>query len=369
MKLRKTIGFCLSMLLMAGSAAAQQVNVTGMGADRESALRDVMRMGVENVVGTFVDSKVLVDRSVVVMDEINTNSRGFVRDIKVLNEGQRNGSYVIDALVDVDTNPNGQLMSKLQLVMGLNDPRIAVIVLKNKSGVVENDENAETAMNDKLLELGFSHVVDAAIVSRIYDAALLNSIYNGERNLSGNNGNMGADFLVLGKATPRSQNVQIPNYRGGNGYQSTMLNTGTAQLNVKVIKLATGEIVATYSVDAKGMGNSLEWAEDEALKQAAVLSANKLEEKFKKLQTNLIGGVQLNITCGNANKVDRIVEAIKAIHGVNGVVLREQNGSKYVFSIDTLQTPGSIVANLRRDRTLGVNVGGVTASSATISAN
>ena len=49
-------------MLLAQTASAQMVTVEGYGPDRGSALRDAERLAVENVVGTFIDSKTLVSQ-------------------------------------------------------------------------------------------------------------------------------------------------------------------------------------------------------------------------------------------------------------------------------------------------------------------
>lgn len=359
-------GVCLGLLLLTSNALAQEVIVTGFGTDKDSAAKDAMRSAVENVVGTYIDSKTLVEQNTVALDEIYSNSRGFVRNVSILEQGNANGAYYVKARVDVDTNPDGTLMNKMQLLMALNDPRIAVVVLKNTAdGTVENDENAETAMNEKLLELGFSHVVDANIVSKLQSSEILNAVYNGERGLLNDSGSLGIDYLILGKAQPRSQKISLPNRYGD--YNETMLFTGTAQLNVKIIKFDTGDIIGTFSVDAKAVDNSNDWAQDKALKEAAVNAAEKLEEKFRRLQTHQTGGVQLHISCNDPSKVEELKRELGNISGVNNVYLREQNGSKFIIELDTLQSPGFIVSSLRRNSRLNIVSEGVSNAKANIS--
>ena len=130
-------------ILFSNVALAQQVTVDGVGADKESALRDAMRNAVEAVVGTMIDSRTLIDKNVVALDEIYSKSQGFVKDIKILQESQTGGMYRIKANVDVNTNPDTQLMNRLQMIMLLNDPRIAVVVLRGNSGssAPVSDEN------------------------------------------------------------------------------------------------------------------------------------------------------------------------------------------------------------------------------------
>ncbi len=96
---------------------AQQVTVDGVGTDKEGAVRDAMRNAVETVVGTMIDSRTLIDKNVVALDEIYSKSQGFVKDIKILQESQSGGMYRVRASVDVNTSPDTQLMNRLQMMM------------------------------------------------------------------------------------------------------------------------------------------------------------------------------------------------------------------------------------------------------------
>ena len=111
-----------ALLLLTASAAAQQVVVDGAGIDRETALRDASRNAVEQVVGTLVDSRTLAQNAAVQLDEIYTKSQGFVTDIKLLSQTNQAGIVHIRAQVEVNTNPDAQLRSNLNMLMMLNDP-------------------------------------------------------------------------------------------------------------------------------------------------------------------------------------------------------------------------------------------------------
>lgn len=101
----------ISLALFIQTAAAQQVVVDGMGTDKESALRDASRNAVEQVVGTMIDSKTLVNNAVVALDTIYTKSQGFVTNQEILSQDERDGMVHVRARIDVNTNPDSQLMS------------------------------------------------------------------------------------------------------------------------------------------------------------------------------------------------------------------------------------------------------------------
>ena len=357
--------------LFTNVALAQQVTVDGVGADKESALRDTMRNAVETVVGTMIDSRTLIDKNVVALDEIYSKSQGFVKDIKILQESQTGGMYRIKANVDVNTNPDTQLMNRLQMIMLLNDPRIAVVVLRGNSGsgAPVSDENgnmisgqsnsgtdqiSETALNEKLLELGFTHVVDTDTVTRLYDLPALCSIYNGEQSGFVNNGYLGIDYLVLGKSETDAQKISLPDDKGN--YVETMLTGTKSNLHVKIIKFATGELVGTFSVEGQGIENNTNRADNKALKDAAAKAAQKLEEKFRKLGAQPFTGMRMTVSANDYTNVEKLMQEIRAISGVQNVYVRERNGNKTILDVDTTQKPHIIVNSLRQRSKLGVFV-------------
>jgi hypothetical protein len=354
---RKILGALLGLTFLMNTCSAQEVTVTGSGTDRDSATRDAMRMAVEQVVGTFIDSKTLVEKSAVALDEVYAKSQGYVRNVRILNEGQGSAGYMVTATVDVDTNSDSALMDRMSMIMMLNDPRIAVVILKddpNTAGEVINDDISETALNDKLLELGFSHVVDANLLSKLQNSALLNSIYNGQRGLVGEVDSYGIDYLVLGKAKTDAQAITVP-ARGG-GYVQTLLNSGRASLNVKIIKFDTGDIVGTFAVNGQGVDNSNERANDKALQDASGKAAEKLQEKFKKLTAAVTQSVQVKVTANDYDKVTQLVEELRHVSGVQNVYIREHNGRNTLLELDTVQKPHFILQSLKQNSKLGIFV-------------
>ena len=162
-----------SLLAACNVAAAQWIEVTGVGEDADSALRDAKRSAVEQVVGTYISSETLVSQASVVQDEIYAKAVGFVTDVKVLDEGRRAGAYRVRANVNVNTNPSSELMNRVEMIRALGDPRIGVVVFKESSGDEYSssqkgyDDITEESINAKLLSMGFSHVVDTNIVAKL----------------------------------------------------------------------------------------------------------------------------------------------------------------------------------------------------------
>lgn len=270
------------LMLINISASAQEVTADGTGRNRDEAIANAERAAVEQVVGNFVDSQTLVGNAMLKLDEIYTRAQGFVSGVKILSEGISKGLYKVTARMNVESEPNSALIGQLETVMRLNDPRITVIMMRDNMAAGTHDELAESALNDKLLAVGFSHIVDADIVANLENAQLLERLYNGEKGLVGVGSSYGADYLVLGQTHTNSQNVQLPDYKTG-GYKTMAMIVANADITAKIIKLTTGEIVGTFSVTAKGNDVIKDNSERNAIRNAAENAALELEKKFKKL--------------------------------------------------------------------------------------
>ena len=367
-KCRRIIwGMVIGMALLGQTAAAQQVVVDGMGTDKESALRDASRNAVEQIVGTMVDSKTLVSNAVVALDTIYTKSQGFVTNQEILSQDERDGMVHVRARIDVNTNPDSQLMSNLNMIMSLNDPRIAVIVLKqNGQGqVTGHDTIAESALNDRLLSLGFTHVIDANIVSSLENAQLLNQIYNGSSGITSLGQSLGADYVVLGRTRAQSQGISLPDGKGG--YEPTLLKTGNATLSAKIIKFDTGDIVGTFTSTAKGVENSEEMAEQKAIQQVSDEAAKKLEEKFRHFSSIAEAAVRMEVYTNDYGAVQQLVQDLRALPVVQNVYLREHQNGKAILSIETTERPDTLVQLLRRQTNLGLFIASVTANNIKLS--
>ena len=280
--MKKFLLTILFLILMTASALAQEVVAEGFGATRDEAIRRAEQAAVEQVVGVYIDAETLVENAAVKLDELYAASQGFVNGVQILSENRTAEGYFVRAKMNVEAEAHTELMSRLETIMRLNDPRITVIMLKDNAPAGTHDELSEAAVNDRLLELGFNHVVDADIVANLENAVLLERIYNGERGLVGVGDSYGADYLVLGKTHAGAGNLVLPNYKTG-GYKNHPLNLGNADITAKIIKLKNGEIVGTFTVSGKGNGVNSDVAERAAIKIAAQNAAAEIERKFKKV--------------------------------------------------------------------------------------
>lgn len=368
--MRKYFGTLCGLLFLANTAFAHTTTVDGVGVDKDSAVKDAMRNAVENVVGTYIDSNTLISQSRVVEDEIYAKSVGFVTDIKVLNESNVNGVYRIKAIVDVNTNPNSELVNKIAVIKSLGDPRIGVIVFKGsntaESGAYgrEYDEIIEESINKKLLNMGFSHVLDTNIVSKLRNSSLLNSIYNGETNLLSDSSSYGVDVLVLAKSNVDATKINLIQ---GESAIDTQLVRGNALITGKVIMLATGNIQGTFSVKGQGVDISEASAGNKALLNASEAVASEVEKVLRKKAAKVEDSIQINASVQDYDKLQELVNALKKLKNVQGVKVREYQNGKAIIDVDSSLKPHVIYRMIKDNSSLNVFNEGMTNNSMEIS--
>ena len=338
--MKKLLSFAavLIIALIVNAAEAKEVTVDGTGTDRDSALRDARRLAVEQVVGTFVDSRTLTKNYMVELDNVYTKSTGFVGKVNILSEGMVNGIYKIRATIDVAENPSPEILQQVQAVMALNDPRIAVAVFKSNS--TTHEEAIESAIMERLITLNFTHVIDPNVVAGLHNAQMLNDLYNG-RPVNGVGSSFGADFIVLAKSSTTSKEIKIPNFKGG--YLDTGLNNGQTELVAKIIRLDTGDILETFTVETSGIGEGTTTAEREALKNMANQAAAKVEEKFRRIGSRSSSGLQIIAITSDYHKVQALASDLRNLPGVQSVYIREHNGGRAILDIDSSQSMDTVI--------------------------
>lgn len=354
------LALCMAMVQ---TAFAQTVTVDGVGVDRDSAMRDAARMAVEQVAGMYINSNTVVSNTSVELDEILSHAQGYVQNIQVISESVNGGEYRIRANVDVNTDPNSAFMKRMDAVMRMGDPRIGVVILSddsdldnNYSGLPGHDTILETALNERLLEVGFKHVVDVNLVSWLQDSAMLNAVYRGDSSLpyGASSADRPIDYLVIGRSHAEGYDIKLPNNQGG--YVTSPMSSARTHLDLKIISFGTGTIIGTYSVDGQGVENSENLARRKSRQVAARKAAEKLEQQFMKAAASAFSGIQLTVRASDFSLVDQLVKELKQLRGVQDVYVRGTNAGKTTIDIASSQKPFTILQMLQRETSLSIFV-------------
>lgn len=361
-KLLIALALCMAMVQ---TAFAQTVTVEGVGVDRDSAMRDAARMAVEQVAGMYLNSDTVVSNTSVELDEILTHAQGYVQNINVLSESVSGGEYRVRASVDVNTDANSPFMKRMDAVMRLSDPRIGVVILTDDNDSQNYYEAAttrghdtilETALNERLLTVGFKHVVDVSLLSQLQDSAVLNAVYRGDSRLpyGTNTADRPIDYLVIGRSHADGYAIKIPDNHGG--YVTSPMSSARTQLDLKIISFGTSTIIGTYSVEGQGVENTPELARRKSRQAAAVKAAEKLEQQFMKAAANAFSGIQLTVRANDFSLVEQLVKELKGLRGVQDVYVRGTNAGKTTIDIASSQKPFTILQMLQRTTSLSIFV-------------
>ena len=350
-------------MAIAQTALAQTVTVDGVGVDRDSAMRDAARTAVEQVAGMYINSNTVVSNTAVELDEILSHAQGYVQNIQVISESTNGGEYRVRANVDVNTDPNSAFMKRMDAVMRMGDPRIGVVILSddsdldnNYSGLPGHDTILETALNERLLDVGFKHVVDVNLVSWLQDSAMLNAIYRGDSSLpyGASSADRPIDYLVIGRSHAEGYDIKLPNNQGG--YVTSPMSSARTHLDLKIISFGTGTIIGTYSVEGQGVENSENLARRKSRQVAARKAAEKLEQQFMKAAASAFSGIQLTVRASNFSLVDQLVKELKGLRGVQDVHVRGTNAGMTTIDIASSQKPFTILQMLQRETSLSIFV-------------
>ena len=350
-------------MAIAQTALAQTVTVDGVGVDRDSAMRDAARMAVEQVAGMYINSNTVVSNTSVEMDEILSHAQGYVQNITVISESMNGGEYRVRASVDVNTDPNSAFMKRMDAVMRLSDPRIGVVILSDDAdldhsfdGLPGHDTIIETALNERLLTVGFKHVVDVSLLSQLQDSSVLNAVYRGDSRLpyDGDASARPIDYLVIGRSHAEGYKVKLPNNQGG--YVETQMSSARTHLDLKIISFGTSTIIGTYSVDGQGVENSPALAARKSRQAAAGKAAEKLEQQFLKAAASGFSGIQLTVRANDFSLVEKLVRELKELRGVQDVYVRGTNAGKTTIDIASAQKPFTILQMLQRETDLSIFV-------------
>jgi hypothetical protein len=346
----------MTLLLCTPVTLAREVTVQGYGITRDEAINDALRNAVEQAVGTLVDSQTLVQNAEVIKDEIYTKSRGFVQDWTIVSEQQNAGQTMVTARVQVDTNPNSRLMGQLQrlklIEQGLRDPRIGVVIPEYHISRPIPDPAGETAVIKKLIEAGFSRMVDARQIQNLRYTNTVKSILQGNRDDAISfASSQGLDYIIVGEA-----------FSTRNSYMYGLVSCG-ARLEAKIIKADTGEVIATNGLYGTGVHSSEFLAAKMALNEAGEKMGDYMVQQLMAFASNPEKGVQLIVKgITSYNKISILENELKQLRGVKNVYIRGYNGGIVTIDINYTYAPKTLAGELEKLSSINLSITDITNS-------
>jgi hypothetical protein len=216
---------------------------------REKAIDLALRKAVEQAVGTLVSSESLVQNYKMVSDQILTNSTGFVKRYDIVSEGMdKDGRmYRVVVSADVESKNLAQSLEGLGLLhVKKEKPKVMVMMEEKIMGVFgttgyEEMNQAETAMIQKLQEMGFNIVDPETVRSNITRDKALRILEGDDRAAAAAGLQHGAQLSVIGKALSKN---------AGGKLFGTQMQSLQAVVTAKAIRTDDGKVIATGSEQA-----------------------------------------------------------------------------------------------------------------------
>ena len=323
MKWKKFLVTAAALIMLNSAASAQVVTVQGNGVSESAAIKDAKRAAVEKVIGARIQSESLMIDSELVFDAVQSRTQGYVTSCEVVTKNASGGLITITAHVDVSDEPGSALMKDLELVMTLNDPRLAVQMDYYGDG----DENLKkypamcaAAIREELIKRGFTHVVDG----------------QGE-----------VDFVIIGRLTvEQARDVKLPSWRNIGNDEFKLLDTGLSRsvstLDCKIKKTATDEIVGEF----QARGDGLDATGNEVSNQAVTLMASEAAEKVRSIlsreASKVFSSVKITVKSDDGDKILRLEEILRQTSGVDNIQVRSFKDGQCIIDAGTALTPQNL---------------------------
>ncbi|AIF54233.1 hypothetical protein UFO1_4698 [Pelosinus sp. UFO1] len=345
-------------LLLCNIAWANSVTVEGNGPTRDDAIRDALRIAVEQAVGALVDSNTISNNNQIISDEIYVHSQGFVQDYHIISEQSNRGSYTVSVNVTVDTEPQSALYNKLQklklIEVMLRDPRIAVIIPEFHQASSIANSASETVVIQKLRDAGFKHVIDARQLQHVQENQLVRAIldddFESAKVLATTEQ---LDYVIVGEAT--SQYV-------GAVYSSS-IKSSRAHISAKLLKVDTGEIIAAQGADASGADITPLLSSKKALAASGEKIGSFMVRKLMEYAGDSNKTVTILIKRASFDKISSIQNSLKRISGVQSVTLHSYNSGIAQIDVNYTGAPKLLADGLQQTEGISLDILGITNSS------
>lgn len=295
---------------------------------RELAVSDGLRSAVEQVVGLLVDSRTRVRNYELIEDSILIRSTGYVAGYEILSTRLTGGTLEVRLRVRVRREELVRDLDHLQLTLyRANDPRVMVVIPEEHLRRPVPDPAAETEIIRRLVDAGF-RLVDQTQVAKVRESEILRQALAGDdeawRRLGAE---YDAEILVTGEAFSEF----VGNFRG--------LISCRARVEVRVIRVDTGEILTAYSVHESGVDISEAAAGKKALTKAGSSVADYLIEAIPSRLAGSRRGIQVFVKNLAFSELLLIERKLKETPLVDNVFIRDFTGGIARLDVETQLLP------------------------------
>lgn len=330
------------MLCLSASCLAAPVVAQGMGGSEQLAIKDAMRMAVEQRAKVAVDSRTYAQNYMAIRDSIYTHSEGYITSFDVLQRGYAgDGQYRVTIRAEVSDRLDTDVMSRThrEAMIGANmgDPRVAVLIYDHRG---QEHLQAENSLIASLQESGFRRVVDLSQMEQSTKYRVANAVFQGQYSLAQSlNTQFKTDYLLLGKLShATATNVGIEGFQG--------FKTGRVQLDLRLLNTSTGEVTYADSVSGTGLHLDGSMAIVEAVRNATESIHGKLSQAVMRKAANPKQHIQLILVNGVLGSGAQACQRLQELPGMGNVYLRSASYGNIVVDIDFYGTSTDLMAVL-----------------------
>ncbi len=318
----------------------------------DDALANALRNAVEQVVGTMIQSDILVENYQVLEDRIYSRTKGYVKSYEILGT-QKRGDNILEMTVRAvvkKSNLEGDLKAIGLLISQKNMPRLMVLVdEKNMDRYYHSytvDLNTtENELTDKFLEKGFTFVDREVAMRKLQRDAIMAAINGDQQTAKAIAQESGAEVLIIGKAISKPASSTPPMLRDA-GMISCQAN-----LNLKVVRADDGRIIATTSQHSAAAHIDQMAGGTQALRKASALAAEDLTKKILNVwREDVYAGTTIQIrvldvpTFKDLIQFKNLMQA--SIRGVKDIYQRDYSGNTGILDVDVKGSANQVAEEL-----------------------
>lgn len=310
-------------------------------AAREKAVNRALRAAVEQGVGTFIDSGTMVENFQLIQDRILSEVKGYVSSYDVIKDNQgQGGVYRVTVQATVVLATIESDLRALNLIREMKgNPRVMVIAKEGQDGLESKGGVLRTCVEQAFLKHDFPLVdVDQLKMVRERDAMLNTSDQTAAVALAKR---YGAEILVLCEGQT--------NFGGQSMVYGINVFAVNANVTVRAIKTDTAQVMASEATEATAREDSQMLAGQQALTEAGTEAAKRiLKAVSENMRSEAFNTVNIEVVIQHISSsgADKLVAAIKDIHGVAGVYERSYIEGNLILDV---KMAGSIFTTFRQD--------------------
>ncbi len=362
---------------------AQTVQATGQAAiygtdtahARDKAIEDAMRKAVEQAVGAVVSSETVTQNYELISDKILSQSKGYVRNYKVLSEAKEDGVFVVKIEAQVSSgNLKNDLQGILAVLKTKNMPRVLIMVAEQNVGQAgaafwwgnkafsTNLDAVENTFIDTWTPKGLKFVDRQALQGKLSVGQALSSAEPSDGAVKEFGLAAGAEVVVIGKAVATDVGPIM----------GTQMHSIRANISLRALNLDNGEILAT-STQTQAVGHiDPTTGGTQALQKVATKAADDLLTKIlAQWEGQVSGPTSVKLTLRNVSKqkfLRDIQEVLRnQVRGVSDVRQRSFKNKVGELEIDIKGSAQGLAEELEDKKFTGfaVEIAEVTSNTVT----